>query len=80
MEINRELLDGEVESGEVKFLLKREDIDLDLFLDGGFKIRKRRKVVRRSKSVLDCSSDFLVFRVYRVFEKFDRLLSVNLYI
>lgn len=80
MEINRELLDGEVESGEVKFLLKREDIDLDLFLDGGFKIRKRRKVVRRSKSVLDCSLDFLVFRVYRVFEKFDRLLSVNLYI
>lgn len=80
VEINRELLDGEVESGEIKFLLKREDIDLDLFLDGGFKIRKRRKVVRRSKSVLDCSSDFLVFRVYRVFEKFDRLLSVNLYI
>lgn len=79
VEINRELSDGEVESGEVKLPPKREDTDSDLSPDGGPKIRKRRKAVRRSKSALDCSPDSPVPRAHRAFEKLDRSLPANLY-
>ena len=79
VEINRDLSDGEVEIGEVKLPPKREDTDSDLSPDGGPKIRKRRKAVRRSKSALDCSPDSPAPRARRAFEKLDRSLPANLY-
>ncbi|XP_061167093.1 pecanex-like protein 1 [Saccostrea echinata] len=79
VEVNRELSDGEMEIGEVKLPPKKEDTDSDLSPDGGLRIRKRRKAVRRSKSALDYSPDSPVPRAARAFEKLDRSLPANLY-
>ncbi|KAK3093672.1 hypothetical protein FSP39_018732 [Pinctada imbricata] len=56
--INHRESDGEVEPGEVKDLVKlKEETDSDLSPEGGAKIKKRRKAVRRTKSALETTHE-----------------------
>lgn len=56
VEVNHQVSDGEVEQGEILALKLREDTDSDLSPDAGYRIRKRRKAVRRTKSSLEPST------------------------